>query len=93
MILLINPPRFHRRFTPRRAADSIPVQPLIHVMLYWCCTTFGGLFASVGIVAFLANQIEGIVFERSEILLMVTLAALSPLLFTIAYRSWRKLNH
>ena len=93
MILLINTPRFRRRFTPRRPTDSIPVQPLIHVMLYWCCTTFGGLFASVGIVALLANQIEGIPFERNEIILMGVLALLSPGLFFIAIRSWRKLNH
>ncbi len=92
MILFIVSPSFRRHFRPRRPNDSIPIRPFIDVLLYWCCSTFGGLFASVGIVALLANQIQGIVFERSEIVLMLFLAALSPPLFATAIRSWRKLN-
>lgn len=61
-------------------------------MLYWCCTTFGGLFASVGAVALLAYELGGIPFERGEILVMTALALVSPLLFFVAIRSWRKLN-
>ena len=93
MILLTITPRFERNFRPRRPNDSIPVKPLIDVMLYWCCTTFGGLFASAGIVALLAYTIGDVPFERGEILFMASLAAVSPLLFLIAIRSWRKLNH
>jgi hypothetical protein len=92
VLFFIITPSYRRRFRPRRPSDSIPVRPLIDVMLYWCCTTFGGLFASVGIVALLANQFTGVPFERGEITFMAALAALSPLLFFVAIRSWRKLN-
>ncbi len=92
MIFLIVTPRFERWFRPRRPNDSIPVRPLIDVMLYWCCTTFGGLFASIGLTALMANQFEDIPFDRGEIMVMAALALISPVLFFIAIRSWRKLN-
>lgn len=93
MILLTVTPRFERNFRPRRANDSIPVKPLIDVMLYWCCTTFGGLFASVGFVALFAYLFAGVPFERGEIIFMASLLAFSPVLFFVAIRSWRRLNH
>ncbi len=93
MIFLVPSPSFRRRFQPRRPNDSIPVRPMIDVMLYWCCTTFGGLFASVGIVALLANQFMDVPFERNEIIGMIALALLSAPLFAVAVRSWRRLNH
>ena len=93
MTLFIVTPRFERRFRPRRPTDSIPVRPLIDVLLYWCCATFGGLFASAGLVALGANQVFDVSFEPVEIAVMAALGALSPVLFVIAYKAWRKLNH
>ncbi len=92
MICLIHTPRFERRFRPRRANDSIPVRPLIDVLLYWCCTTFGGLFASAGITALLAYELADIPFDRGEIVVMAVLALTSPLLFAVAIHAWRRLN-
>ena len=93
MILLVTSPWFRRRFRRRRADDSIPVRPLIDILLYWCCATFGGLFASAGIVALIANQFLDVQFERNEVIVMVSLALIAPLMFFVAFRSWRKLNH
>jgi hypothetical protein len=70
----------------------MPMRPLVDVMLYWFCTAFGGLFGSIAIVAFLANAIEGVRFERDELLVIGTMTAIAPALFVVAIRSWRKLN-
>ena len=92
MILFIATPSFRRRFRPRRPSDTIPMRPLVDVMLYWICTAFGGLFGSIGAVAFLASAIEGVRFERDELWVIGVMTALAPALFVIAIRSWRKLN-
>jgi len=93
MILLVPSPSFRRRFPPRRPDDAIPVRPMIDVLLYWCCTTFGGLFASVGIAAFAANEFLDVPIERNEVIGMAVLAAISPALFFVAIRAWRRLNY
>ncbi len=92
VILFTVTPSFRRRFRPRRSDDSMPVRPLLDVMLYWLCTAFGGLFGSIGAVAFLANAIEGVRFERDELWVIATMTAIAPALFVVAIRSWRKLN-
>ena len=92
MIFFIVTPSFRRRFRARRPSDTIPVRPLVDVMLYWFCTAFGGLFGSIGAVAFLASAIEGVTFERDELWVIGVMTALAPLLFVVAIRSWRKLN-
>lgn len=93
MILFTVTPRFERHFRPRRPADMIPMRPLVDVLIYWCCATFGGLFGSIGIVAFIANQTLDVTFDVNELAVIVVATALSPILFVIAYRAWRKLNH
>lgn len=92
MILFIVTPLFRRRFRPRRPDDAMPVRPLVDVMLYWFCTAFGGLFGSIGAVALIANAIEGVRFDRDELLVIGTMTAIAPALFVVAIRSWRKLN-
>ena len=92
MIPFIITPPFRRRFRPPRATDEMPVAPLVDVMLYWICSTFGGLFASAGLVALLGAYFAGVQFERIEVVILSGLAALAPPLFAIAIRSWRKLN-
>lgn len=92
VILLTVTPSFRRRFRPRRSDDSMPVRPLLDVMLYWLCTAFGGLFGSIGAVALLANAMEGVRFERNELWVIGTMTAIAPALFMVAIRSWRKLN-
>ena len=66
---------------------------MIDVVLYWFCATFGGLFGSVGAVALIMSAAEGVQLDRLEMAVLSVMTALSPLLFFIAYRSWRKLNH
>lgn len=92
MIFFIATPSFRRRLRPRRPTDTIPVRPLIDVMLYWFCSAFGGLFGSIGAVAFLASAIEGVRFERDEMWVIGVMSALAPPLFVIAIRCWRRLN-
>ena len=70
----------------------MPLRPLLDVMLYWLCTAFGGLFGSIGAVAFLASAIEGVRFERNELWIIGTMTAIAPALFAVAIRSWRRLN-
>lgn len=91
-MFFIATPSFRRRFRPRRPSDTIPVRPLVDVMLYWFCTAFGGLFGGIGAVAFLASAIEGVRFERDELWVIGVMTALAPALFVIAIRSWRRLN-
>src|SRR6478672_6838617 len=70
MVLFIVTPGYRHNFRPRRANDSMPVQPLVDTLLYWLCTAFGGLFGSIGLVALLANLIEDVTFERVELIVI-----------------------
>jgi hypothetical protein len=93
MILFVVTPGFRHHFRPKRQTDTMPVRPLVDVLLYWICTAFGGLFGSIGIVAFIASQVEDVSFERIDLIVIGTMTLLAPPLFVVAYRSWRKLNH
>ena len=92
MVLFIVTPGYRHHFRPRRANDSMPVQPLVDTLLYWLCTAFGGLFVSIGLVALLANLIEDVTFEPTELIVIGIMTALAPPLFFVAYRAYRKLQ-
>ena len=71
----------------------MPVRPLVDVLLYWLCSVFGGLFGSIAAMSLIVRAIEHVAFDRIELLTIGMMAVVAPLLFAIAYRSWRKLNH
>ncbi len=93
MIGFIVTPPFRRHFRPPRQNDEIPVRPMIDVLLYWFCSIFGGLFGSIAVMSLAVRVIEHIAFDRMEVITIGTMAVLAPLMFFVAYRSWRKLNH
>ncbi len=93
MLLFVVSPQFRREFEPSRQNDELPVRPLVDVLLYWFCSVFGGLFAAVSTMALVVRVIEQVEFDRVEMLTVAAMFGLAPLLFFVAYRSWRKLNH
>ena len=84
MLLLIATPSFRRYFRPKRQTEDVPIEPMIDVLLYWCCSILGGLFAAVGGMALFA----GIAFPIAAAMMLA-----SAPLFWLAWRAWWKLNH
>jgi hypothetical protein len=93
MFLFVVTPQFRREFEPSRQNDELPVRPLVDVLLYWFGSVFGGLFAAVATMALVVRVIEQVEFDRMEMMTVAGMLILAPLLFIVAYRSWRKLNH
>ena len=93
MMLFVVTPDYRHHFQPRRSTDTMPVKPLVDVLLYWLCSAFGGLFGSIGIVSWIAVAVEDVKFETADLVVIGIMTALAPPLFYVAYRSWRKLNH
>ena len=93
MLLFVVTPNFRREFEPSRQNDEMPVRPLVDVLLYWFCSVFGGLFAAVSTMALVVRALEQVAFDRIEMMTVAIMLGLSPLMFLVAYRCWRKLNH
>lgn len=93
MIGFIVTPPYRRHFRPPRQTDEMPVRPLVDVLLYWFCSVFGGLFASIAAMSLAVRVLEHVAFDHSEVITIGSMAVIAPLLFIVAYRSWRKLNH
>jgi hypothetical protein len=91
MIFFVVTPNYRREFG--RQNDEMPVQPLVDVFLYWFCSVFGGLFTAVASMALVVRAVEQVAFDRIEMVTVTVMLGLAPLLFGIAYRSWRKLSH
>lgn len=93
MICFIVTPQYRHHFRPPRPTDEIPVRPLVDVLLYWFCSVFGGLFGAIAAMSLVVRAVEHVAFDRIEVLTIGSMALLAPLLFVVAYRSWKKLNH
>lgn len=93
MFLFIVTPPYRRHFRPPRQNDEIPVRPIVDVLLYWFGSVFGGLFGSIAVMSVVVRAMEHIAFDRMEAITISSMAVLAPLMFIVAYRSWRKLNH
>ena len=93
MICFIVTPQYRHHFRPPRPTDEIPARPLVDVLLYWFCSVFGGLFGSIAAMSLIVRVVENVAFDRIELLTIGSMAVVTPLLFVVAYRSWRKLNH
>jgi hypothetical protein len=84
MLLLIVSPSFRRYFRPKRQTEGVPIEPMVDIALYWCCSILGGLFAAVGAMA---------LFAATEIPVAIAMIVASAPLFWVAWRAWWKLNH
>ncbi len=93
MICFIVTPQYRHQFRPPRQTDEMPVRPLVDVLLYWFCSVFGGLFGSIATMSLVVRAMEHVAFDHTEILTIASMALAAPLLFAVAYRSWRKLNY
>jgi len=92
MICFIVTPEYRHHFRPSRQRDEMPIRPLIDVLLYWFCSVFGGLFGAIAAMSLVVRAVENVAFDRIEMLTVGAMAVVAPLLFVVAYRSWRKLN-
>jgi hypothetical protein len=92
VILLIPSDRFIPRRRPRTARDELPLRPLLQVLAFWVLLATGGLFAAVAAMEIWAHFALEVTLDRPTTVLMIVMAALSPICISTAMVFWFRLR-
>ena len=92
MLLFVVTPEFRRRQQPPRPRDEMPMKPMVDVLLLWVFMTLGGFCGSVGLMSFIAAQVEGMPIDHTTRVLIVAMTVAAPLFFFGTWTMWRRLN-